>query len=65
MIQTAYTRYDLLYMIFLYIKNHTVYTGAFRVICDQFKVAYNPFEIKHFLLYVILVYSDSRNSSIM
>ena len=41
------TRYDLLYMILLYIASPTVYTGVFRVACDRFQVALKHFEIEH------------------
>ena len=37
------TRYDLLYMIMLYITSRTVYTGVFRVACNIFQV----YEIEH------------------
>ena len=41
------TRYDLSYMILLYITSRTVYTGVFRVACDIFQVACDFFEIEH------------------
>ena len=41
------TRYDLSYMILLYITSRTVYTGVFRVACDIFHVACDFFEIEH------------------